>query len=170
MKTAFWLVFAAMAAVYAAMLFWTLPTITADAGGLAPFDMRPLGYSFDEAKAFLAALSEYGRLLYRHVQLFLDLLYPALLAATLILATILLTASGWLRRLLIVPAVLGMAFDYLENFSIIRMLEAGADGLTEALAGEASRWTILKSGFTSFSMVAVIALLVVWFVMRQRRA
>jgi hypothetical protein len=63
-----------------------------------------------------------------------------------------------------------MVFDYLENFSIGRMLEAGPDTLTDALAGEASRWTILKSGFTTISMVAVIVLLVVWFVTRQRRA
>jgi hypothetical protein len=170
MKTAFWLVFAAMAAVYAVMLFWTLPTIAAAAGGLAPFDMRPFGYSFEEARAFLAALPEYGRLLYRHIQLFLDLLYPALLAATLILATILLTVPGWLRRLLIALAVLGMVFDYLENISIARMLDAGPNGLTETLAAEASRWTILKSGFTTVSIAAVIVLLAVWFVMRLRRA
>ena len=27
--------------------------IAAEAGGLTPFDMRPRGYTFDEAKAFL---------------------------------------------------------------------------------------------------------------------
>jgi hypothetical protein len=170
MKAIFWLVFAAMAAVYATMLIWTLPTITAEAGGLAPFDMRPLGYSLDEAKAFLSALSADGRDLYLNVQLWLDLFYPALLAVSLIFATILLAPPGLLRWLLILPAVLGMVFDYLENFSIGRMLEAGPDALTEALAAEASRWTILKSGFTTVSMMAVIVLLVIWFVTRQRRA
>jgi hypothetical protein len=170
MKAIFWLVFAAMAAVYATMLIWTLPTIAAEAGGLAPFDLRPLGYSFDEAKAFLSALSADGSDLYLHVQLWLDLVYPALLAVSLTFATILLTAPGLLRWLLILPAVLGMVFDYLENFSIGHMLEAGPDALTEALAGEASRWTILKSGFTTISMVAVIVLLVIWFVTRHRRA
>jgi hypothetical protein len=170
MKAVFWTIFAAMAVTYAVMLIWTLPTISAEAAGLAPFDMRPLGYSFDEAKAFLSALSADGRDLYLHTQLWLDLFYPALLAASLIFATVLLTVPGLLRWLLILPAILGMVFDYLENFSVGRMLEAGPDTLTEALAGEASRWTILKSGFTTISMVAVIVLLVVWFVTRQRRA
>jgi len=47
---------------------------------------------------------------------------------------------------------------------------AGPDTPTQALAASASRWTILKSGFTTISMVAVIALLVVSFIKRQRRA
>ena len=168
MKLAFWLVFVVMAAVYATMLLWTLPAISAEAGGLAPFDMRPLGYSFDEARAFLAALSAEGRELYLHVQLWLDILYPVLLAATLVLAIILLTTPGWLRWLLIVPALLGMVFDYLENLAIGRMLEAGPNSLTEALVTEASRWTMLKSGFTTISMVAVMILLGVWVVARRR--
>lgn len=168
MKTAFWIVFAAMVAVYAVMLLWTLPTISAAAGGLAPFDMRPMGYSFEEAKAFLAALSAEGKELYLRTQHMLDLFYPALLAVTLILATILLTGSGWLRWLLIVPAVAGMVFDYMENFAVGRMLEHGPDGITEALVSDASLWTLLKSVFTTVSMLAVIALVIAWFAGRRR--
>jgi hypothetical protein len=168
MKTVFWLVFAVMAAIYAVMLIWTLPTISAEAGGLMPFDTRPFGYSFEEAKAFLTALSADGRALYLGEQHFLDLFYPALLAATLILAAIVLTSPGLLRWLLSVPAALGLVFDYLENRAVGRMLEAGPDGLTETLVSEASRWTVLKSAFTTIAIVAVIVLLVVRFVARRR--
>ena len=168
MKNAFWLVFAATLAVYATMLIWTLPSIMEAAGGLAPFDMRPLGYSYDEASEFLTALSDDGRSLYLDVQHWLDLFYPALLAATLVLATVLLTAPGWLRWALVVPALLGMVFDYLENFAVGRMLETAAEGLAAELVSEASRWTVLKSGFTTVSMVTVIGLLAIRLIARRR--
>lgn len=168
MKNAFWLVFAATLAVYATMLIWILPSIMEAAGGLAPFDMRPLGYSYDEASEFLTALSDDGRSLYLDVQHWLDLFYPALLAATLVLATVLLTAPGWLRWALVVPALLGMVFDYLENFAVGRMLETAADNLAAELVSEASRWTVLKSGFTTVSMVTVIGLLAIRLIARRR--
>ena len=168
MKTAFWLFLAAMAAIYAVMLLWTLPTITAEADGLTPFDLRPLGYSIDEARAFLAALSDEGRALYLDTQLRLDTVYPVLLMVTLVLATSLLTSPGWLRWLLVAPAVLGMVFDLLENHVTRQMLRAGAGGLTEQLVEQGSRWSILKSGFTTISMTAVLVLLASHFLARRR--
>ena len=168
MKTAFWLFFAAMTAVYAVMLLWTLPTITAAAGGLTPFDLRPMGYSIEEARAFLAALSDDGRALYLDTQLRIDTVYPVLLMVTLALATILLTSPGWPRWLLIAPAVLGMVFDLLENNVTGRMLRGGTEGLTEQLVEQGSRWSILKSGFTTISMTAVIVLLASHFLARRR--
>lgn len=169
MKRAFWLVFLAMAAVYATMLLWTLPTISAAAGGLAPFDMRPLGYSFEQARAFLAALTEEGRKLYLDVQHRLDLVYPLLLAATLVLGCLLLTSSMPLRWLVIAPALLGMVFDYLENAAVADMLTAGHQQLTAELVAEASRWTLLKSLATTVAMLLVLALLL-WRVFARRRA
>ena len=94
-RLGFWLLFAVTLAVYATMLVWTLPAITAAAGGLAPFDMRPSGYSFDEAKAFLTALSPDGKALYLDAQHKLDAAYPALLAATLFFAIAALAPKSW---------------------------------------------------------------------------
>ena len=168
MKTLFWLVFAAMAAVYAAMLLWTLPQIAADAGGLAPFDMRPFGYSLDEARAFLGALSADGKTLYIDVQHRLDLVYPALLAATLSLAAARLGQTGWLRWAAIAAALSGMVFDYLENWTVGRMLEAGPESLTVDLVAAASRWTVLKSAFTTVAMLAVVAMLAWRFILKRR--
>ena len=61
----YWIVFAVTLAVYGTMLAWSLPTVAASAEGLMPFDMRPGGYSFAEAEAFLAALSAEGELRFR---------------------------------------------------------------------------------------------------------
>ena len=77
MKRTFWLTFAATIVVYAIMVVWSLPTITASADGQVPFDLRPLGYSYDEARAFLLALSDEGRHFYTAVQHRLDHIYPA---------------------------------------------------------------------------------------------
>src|SRR5262245_15798623 len=99
------------------MLMWTLPTITAEAGGLAPFDMRPAGYSFAEARAFLVALSDSGKRLYLDVQQPLDVAYPALYGATLFFAIAFLTPRRWgnWKWLLATVAVPVVVFDYLEN-------------------------------------------------------
>ena len=80
MRLIFWLMFLVMTGVYLVMALWAIPKIIADAGGLLAFDMRPLGYSFDEASAFLTALSSEGRAFYLNVQQMLDSAYPALFA------------------------------------------------------------------------------------------
>lgn len=164
----FWLVFAATLGVYLVMLLWTLPAITAAAGGLAPFDLRPSGYTFDEARAFLAALTSEGTTLYRKVQQRLDIAYPVLLAATLVLAILLLSPAGlgrW-RWLLAATALPGMVFDYLENASVAAMLDGGAAALTPELAAAASRWTVFKSAFSTLAFIALLALLALWLYRR----
>lgn len=167
----FWVVFAATLGVYLVMLAWTLPAITTAAGGLAPFDLRPTGYSFDEARVFLAALTPEGSTLYRGVQQRLDIAYPALLAATLVLAILLLSPAGlgrW-RWLLAAAALPGMVFDYLENAAVAAMLDGGAAALTPELAAAASRWTLLKSAFSTLAFTVLLVLLALWLVRRFRR-
>lgn len=164
----FWLVFAATLGVYLVMLLWTLPAVTAAAGGLVPFDLRPTGYSFDEARAFLAALTPEGTALYRGVQQRLDIAYPALLAATLVMAILMLAPARldrW-RWLLAATALPGMVFDYLENAAVARMLDGGAAGLAPGLAAEASRWTLLKSAFSTLAFTVLLVLLALWLFRR----
>ncbi len=127
------------------MIFWSLLKISEAAGGAMPFDMRPFGYGFDEAKAFLGALSPEGAAFYLNVQHRLDAAYPALLAATLFFAIrALAPGAGPVPTLLAVVALPGAAFDYLENASVTAMLHAGASGLTPELAARASLWTLLN--------------------------
>ncbi len=153
------------------MVLWSLPIIAAAAGGLVPFDMRPSGYGFAEAKAFLAALSPDGVAFYRDVQHWLDTLYPALLGATLFFAIAALAPAriGRWRWVLAILAVPGTVFDWLENAAVSAMLAAGPDAVTPGMVAAASRWTVLKSGFTTFAMALVVVLLIRGLFGRFRR-
>jgi len=161
-SVAFWILFAVTVVVYGVMVLWSLPRIAAAAGGLAAFDMRPTGYSFDEAKGFLAALSPDGVAFYLGVQEKLDSVYPALLAATLFFAIVALAPAklGIWRWVLALIAIPGAVFDYLENAAVSAMLAAGADGLTSVAVDTADRWTVLKSAFTAVAMITLVLLLV----------
>ncbi len=168
MRIVFWPVFAVTVAVYLVMVVWTLPSITGAAGGLAPFDLRPMGYSFEEARAFLAALPADANGFYRDVQQRLDLFYPPLLAATLFMAIFLLAPSrpAWLKWALAMTALPGMVFDWLENMAVREMLLDGPEALTPELAGEASLWTLLKSWFSAFSIAILLVLVAIWIARR----
>ena len=161
---AFWLLLVATLAVYGTMLVWSLPVVAQAAGGLTPFDMRPGGYTFDDAKAFLTALTPDGAAFYRDVQQRLDLFYPGLLAATLFFAIGWLTPARWgvWRWLLALTAIPGAAFDYLENHAVAGMLALGAGGITPEIVATASRWTVLKSEATTVAMAILLILLLVW--------
>jgi hypothetical protein len=157
-RAAFWTLFAVTMAIYLVMILWSLPKISAAAGGAAPFDIRPFGYGFDETKAFLGALSPEGTAFYLNVQHRLDVAYPALLAATLFFAIrALAPGASPLPTLLALVALPGAVFDYLENASVTAMLNAGASGLTPELAARASLWTLLKSVFTTIAMLMLLA-------------
>jgi hypothetical protein len=164
-RVAFWALFAVTAAIYLVMILWSLPKISAAAGGAMPFDVRPFGYSFDEAHAFLGALSPQGSAFYLNVQHRLDAAYPALLAATLFFAIRALAPGARpLPTLFALVALPGAVFDSLENASVTAMLNAGADRLTPELVARASLWTLLKSVFTTIAMLPLLAFagMVLW--------
>ena len=166
MRLIFWMMFIAMAGVYLAMALWSIPKIAADTGGLLAFDLRPMGYSFVEAQAFLAALSDGGRVFYLNVQHMLDSAYPALMAVVLVMAFNHLFA-GWLRWATIVLALAGAGFDYMENAAVAVMLRAG-DGLSEATVATASQWTVLKSGAVTLALLALIVGLILKWRMNKK--
>ena len=66
--------------VWAMMFFGPLTHLSRLAGGVSPFDIRPMGYSYDEAYAFLNAIGEQGRRYYANRELLLDMFYPPLYA------------------------------------------------------------------------------------------
>lgn len=157
----FWVLVGTTLAVYGTMVVWSLPIVSAGAGGLAPFDMRPGGYDFAAAQQFLAALSPEAAAFYGNVQHKFDLAYPALAALTLFfaLAALLPRTLGMLRFVLAAPTALVAIFDYLENQAVAGMLAAGPSGLTPAMVEEASRWTTLKSSATTVAMTLLLVLL-----------
>jgi hypothetical protein len=154
----FWTVFAVTMAVYLTIVLWTLPHLQQMAGGLAAFDLRPMGYSPAEARAVVGALGAAGADYYLNVQHWLDTAYPGLMALVLVLAFRWL-ARGWLVWVLGAGAVIAALFDYLENHAVAVMLRAGPDGLSDVMVESASRWTVLKSASSTIVFVALLVLL-----------
>ncbi|MFM7334360.1 MAG: hypothetical protein ACKO1H_08095 [Tabrizicola sp.] len=143
-------------AVYLTMVLWSLPRIADWAGGLVPFDLRPLGYSPEEARAFLAALPVEGRAFYLTVQHKLDLAYPGLMALSLILAFRRLAPGGMALAMGLLAAA-GAGFDYAENAAVSGLL-AGVP--TDAAVIAASRLTLAKSACTTLALSVLLILLV----------
>jgi hypothetical protein len=167
----FWALFAATTIVYAVMVFWSLPKINAAADGQMPFDLRPFGYSVDEARRFLGVLSDEGRAFYRGTQHRLDTLYPALLAATLGLGIWIMSPgrSPWIRGSLAVLAIPGMVFDLTENALVAGLLElpaASADAKSVMIASAA---TTMKSIFTTIAMGLLLVFTSHWAWRKWRR-
>jgi len=154
-------------ALWGVMVFWSLAYLRRTAGGLEPFDLRPFGYTPEEARALLFALSSIGRNYYADVQLQLDTAYPALYAISRGLLLFWLTAPGRtaarpsLRRtrlpLLTWPLVTAW-FDYFENEGIAAMLAAGPQAGDELIA-RTSFWTRAKSiaGLATELMCIILA-------------
>lgn len=158
----YWLMVVGTLELYFAMILWPIPTISASAGGLALFDMRPTGYTFDEAHAFLSAISDGGAAMYLGLQQNLDTAYPAFLAGTLGIGIWNLSKGMFplFRWIMVSLPIIGSTADYLENAAVRKMLQVGADGLSETLVATANQWTLIKSGATSAGMVVLAGLLV----------
>ena len=167
----FWSVVAVTLAVYAAMVAWTLPRIAAEAGGLPPFDMRPMGYSAEEAMAFLGALSGAGRSLYLGLQHKLDLVFPALAALTFILSFRYLFrgAPAVLFWALAACSIAGMGFDYLENLRVAELLRTPLDDVSGSDISKAAQATGMKSALNTFSGIALVIGIAVHAAKRVRR-
>jgi hypothetical protein len=150
-----WLVVVLLAgngALWAVMFFGTLAHLQALAGGAAPFDIRPLGHSYEEARSFLAATGEQGRAYYLSRQLILDTVYPPFYAVSRALALWWLTMPGrlydgailqrWRWTLVAIPVVMA-SFDGVENVCIAKMLRTWPD-LSPGLVQVSSLATRLK--------------------------
>jgi hypothetical protein len=169
-KTVFWATVAIALSLYITMLAWSLPILTKAADGLVAFDLRPGGYSFAEAKHYLETLSDDGNFFYRGVQHKLDTFFPAFEGIAVGWAVFLLAPAGWKngRFVLLLPALAGTVFDYLENASVAVMLKAGATGLTQKMVTTASMFSQLKALFVTIAMVLLVALIVRWFWKRRK--
>ncbi len=154
-------------ALWGVMVFVTLAYLRRIAGGLAPFDLRPFGYTVEEARALLQALSEIGRAYYADVQLQLDTAYPALHALSRGLLLLWLTAPGRtaerpfplpLRIALMALPLATAWFDYFENERIAQMLAAGPQVAADVVE-RASFWTQAKAlaGATTETICVVMA-------------
>lgn len=150
------------AAIYLLMVTVTL-THLRDLTDMQPFDLRFKGYSHEAAQALLEALGNDGRSYYLKRQIPLDVLYPALLALTLINWMRWLNAMtpcSVLLRAGIAISVIGMLADYAENIGIATMLLIHP-ALPQALVSVASAMTQVKSVATTLAVMALIGMIVV---------
>ena len=159
-SAAFWLTVTMTVAVYLAIVAWSAPTISSHAGGLAIFDLRPTGYNYQDAQAFLDALSVEGRQFYLNVQHRLDLIYPPLLALTLIWAIGRLADAHRTAAVLAIFPMIAMIADLLENAAVADLLEGGSQMMTAEMVSRASWHTIAKSGATTAAMTCLMMLIV----------
>jgi hypothetical protein len=164
LKGVFWVCFILAAAILAAMVLYTFPTISAAAGGLTPFDLRPFGYSLEETKAFLTALTPEGRDLYLNTQQRLDTPYPILIAISLALGGFLIAPfrPAVMRWLPTITALPGAVFDYRENFLVARLLRSSLESLDPDLAAAASFATLAKSLCNALAVTLVLIFAIVW--------
>ena len=159
------------------MVFGTLAYLRRVAGGLEPFDLRPFGYTPEEARALLHALSSIGRAYYADVQLQLDTAYPALYALSRALLLFWVTAPGrtaerpfpLAARLALLALPLATAwFDYFENEGIAAMLAAGPQASDE-LIERTSFWTRAKSLVGLATELACVTLAAIAFLRWRHR-
>ena len=154
MKTLYWALPLATLATYAVLLGYVTPQLMADAGGGMPFDLRLMGYSLAEARAYLSALSPSGVALYLGPFRLTDTLLPMLVTATLCLP---LRRRG---QFWFLPALASGLFDLAENVAVARLLHTGPEVEAQAVA--------LASGFTQAKFVALgVAVLVAAFALVQ---
>jgi hypothetical protein len=152
---------AAASAIYLTMLLVTLPALSAMAGGLAVFDMKPGGYGLAYTEGLLAQLGYEGRNYYLTRQLPLDLFYPGLLALWMVaLWTFMARKIGlnviWAGKVWILPAFMAL-FDYVENAAVGYLLLSypRVDAFVVQLA---SSFTISKSILATICFSALLGL------------
>jgi hypothetical protein len=169
----YWVVVAATVTNYLIMVLWSLPLVSEMAGGGVPFDMRPGGYSFDDARVFLTVITDAGRDFYLNTQQLLDLFYPTLFAITVAIPLAHLVPRYWGWTLAVLAIAAGV-FDHLENSAVAVMLRVEPDALTEAMVSTASNWTLAKSISTTIASLALLVLLcikgIAWLKTRKDQA
>ena len=110
------------AGAYAVLLWLGYTQLMPAADGLLPFDLRPFGYSFAEATAYLEALSDQGAELIRGPVATADTVFPVSFA--IFLALVCLRARpGRLAWIGVLLALGYGAADLLENAAILRLVD-----------------------------------------------
>ena len=159
----------AAAGVYLLMIFVTLAHIET-LSGLRPFDMRPGGYSAEQAKSLINALGSSGRRYYLTRQIPLDLVYPSLMALTLVSLLKWLGSRDVSQKLVRIGTWFSIAAaiaDYLENTGICLMILSWPEISANTVLA-ASVASIVKSGLTTAAVLTVLLGAVFWAFKRIR--
>ncbi|MEE2945066.1 MAG: hypothetical protein VX444_07830 [Pseudomonadota bacterium] len=142
---------------YLMMIFVTLAHIET-LSGLRPFDMRPGGYSVELANSLINDLGANGRRYYLTRQIPLDLIYPALMALTLVSMLKWLGSRDVSQKLVRIGIWFSLAAaiaDYLENAGICFMIMSWPEMSSKTVLA-ASVASMLKSGLTTVAVLIVL--------------
>ena len=159
----------AAAGFYLLMIFGTLAHIET-VSGLRPFDMRPGGYSAELANALINELGPSGRRYYLTRQIPLDLVYPSLMALTLVSLLKWLGSRGISQSLVRIGTWFSIAaaiVDYLENAGICFMILSWPETSANTVLA-ASVASIAKSGLTTAAVLIVLLGVGFWAFKRIR--
>lgn len=159
----------AAAGFYLLMIFGTLAHIET-LSGLRPFDMRPGGYSAELANSLIDALGSSGRWYYLTRQIPLDLVYPALMALSLISLFEWLGSRYVSQKLVRIGTWFSVAAaiaDYLENAGICLMILSWPE-ISARTVLAASVASIVKSGLTTSAVLIVLLGVGSWAFKRKR--
>lgn len=146
------------AAVYGYLAVWLGGQLSAETGGLMPFDLRLTGYDLADARAFLRTITPDGVALYLGPIAWADTLFPALMG--LCFAWWMRPFAGVFGMVCVLAAMSYVSLDWGENWAVGRMLEAGPDWVTPTDVQRASALTMGK--FAAFALAAVLAARQVW--------
>ena len=155
--------------IYLLMIYVTLAHIEA-LSGLRPFDMRLSGYSAEQANSLLNALGSSGRRYYLTRQIPLDLVYPSLMALTLVSLLKWLGSLGVDHKLVQIGiwfSIGAAVADYLENVGICLMILSWPETSANTVLA-ASVASIVKSGLTTAAVLTVLLGAVFWASKRAR--
>lgn len=151
------------ALVYFLMINFTLAHVEAVSGHV-PFDMRPLGYSPQDAAALLEGLGAEGRSYYLSRQIPLDTIYPALLALILVFAMRWFGQRVPANKLVWVGIILSVGaavFDYIENLGIVAMILTWPD-LSDSVVYASSSASVAKSLCTTLAVLCAFVIGCLW--------
>jgi hypothetical protein len=159
----------AAAAIYLLMIYVTLAHIET-LSGIRPFDMRPGGYSAELANSLIKALEPSGRRYYLTRQIPLDLIYPSLMALTLVSTLKWLGSRGVSQKIVRIGTWFSIAAaiaDYLENAGICLMILSWPEISSNTVLA-ASVASIVKSGLTTTAVLIVLLGVGCWALKRIR--
>lgn len=122
-------------------------------------------YTLNDVNTFFEKLGSEGRDIYSFVVGKIDMIYPVIygLLFILLLAFLLKKVFPYKKKLILMALlpVLGMLFDYLENFNTLKLLEK-YPFLTEKEPAFGELMTRCKHSFLFLSVLLAVILFLIW--------
>jgi hypothetical protein len=130
----------------------------AESGDVGPIDLQ-FFYTPDKVYGMVEAYGEFGRALYRNVELTIDIIYPIVYTLFFSLLITWLFQRGFaaeskMQRLNVVPFGAWL-FDLLENLGIVGMLSVYPSS-PALLAWATAIFTLIKWSFAGASMILLL--------------